>query len=201
MATNGDDSSRLLGEAELQDRRVSLLAKRARDLGIANPPDVPLIRWIGPEQWAAVYATCLRSAGFPAVEKGGSIEYGRVGVPESRAAAFNEALYRCEAQYSIHPQYQLPLSAAAFRRLYDWYVNESVPCLRRNGVSVPEPPSREVWVSEMQRGSVAGAADSPWQPFSSIPPKAREEVRKKCPQLPPWELIIEHPPIIEGLHG
>jgi hypothetical protein len=189
-----EDSGTRLGEADLRIRRDAYLKRVASDYGLGDMPEIELVRWVSPSNWATVQAECLREAGFPvAVQDGGIVAEGE-GIPEAQAGPFNEARYACAAKYTMHPQYQLPLSTTALGKLYDYYVEQAVPCLTREGVSVSEPPSREVWIARMRAAQAGGSTVDMWAPYRSVDPAEQERLAGICPQQPELELLIEFPP-------
>ncbi|MGY1745987.1 hypothetical protein [Blastococcus sp. SYSU D00695] len=74
------------------------LATLAADLGITDPPDVPVLRLVTPEQSEALVESCLAEHGYPLTE--GSHE-----VPNAEVGDFDLARYICLASYPIDPSY------------------------------------------------------------------------------------------------
>lgn len=70
-------------------------------------------------------------------------------------------------------------------------VNKTIPCLRRQGNTIPNPPAREVWIA-------AGA--NAWLPDDALIEQLgdRREVQRAldgCPKPKP-EDVMEHPPAL-----
>ncbi len=116
----------------------------------ANPtverPDVPVERIIRQSEWAEVVGDCVQGEGFPDVEIGddGSIGFSTEG--DAQRAPYDLAMYVCQARFPLDPRYSAPLDDDALGRLYDFYVDEQVPCLEGQGFDIPEPPSRQQFI-------------------------------------------------------
>lgn len=78
----------------VEEQRVNLAA----DFGIANPPEVPVVALVTPEEKEALVTACLAGRGY-------SLTDGFYEVPNSEMDAFNLANYICMASYPIDPSY------------------------------------------------------------------------------------------------
>ncbi len=189
------DSSSVLTEQQLLDLRSDRLTRTAQEMGLAHPPTVELVRWVDPTDMAPTRVACLADQGFAATADGGSgITYGEV--PPSQEEAFKAAVYTCEAKYSLHPYYELPKSAAALSKAYQWYTEVSTPCLKAEGYDISEPPSKEAWLAVATNG---GAYWSPWSevPIRALSPAQRQELERRCPQGPEPSEFLEHVPVLQ----
>ena len=149
----------------------------------AERPDVEQVRLIDPFEWAQVQAQCMRDEGFTdvVVLPDGGIKPGAGN--DQQQSAYALARYVCNAKYPIDPKYTAPLSEVQIRAVYDYFLNDLVPCLEDNGHSVPEPPSLEVFIETF--------ATSRWSPYtevfgsgSSVPMDEYYRVSAACPQWP-----------------
>lgn len=182
------DSSHQLTASEAEQAYRESLDDAAAAGSIQNPPSVPRIRFISPEELGSVRVDCLRDQGIPAKATEG-LGYSLGDVPASQGAAANLADYVCQAKFPLHPQYNLPASSAAKGLAYDWMVNQTIPCLKAQGLLIDSPPSREVWVA-------SGA--NAWLPDDDLLQqlKDRSAVQRAlaaCPQ-PRVSDMMEHPP-------
>lgn len=185
------DSSHQLTASEDEEAYRESLADAAAAGSIKSPPRVARIRFISPEELGSVRVDCLRDQGIPATATEG-LGYSLGDVPASQGAAANLADYICQARFPLHPQYNLPASAAAKGLAYDWMVTKTIPCLKAHGLLIDDPPTREVWVA-------AGA--NAWLPDDDLLQqlKDRPAVQRAlaaCPQ-PRTSDMIEHPPAIK----
>ena len=73
-------------------------ATLAADFGITDPPDVPVLRLVTPEQRGALVETCLAERGYRLTE-------GFYEVPTAETDAFDLANYVCMASYPVDPSY------------------------------------------------------------------------------------------------
>jgi hypothetical protein len=71
-------------------------AQLAAELGIADPPDVPVVALVTPEQRGPLVGGCLAGRGYPLVD-------GFHEVPVEETDAFDLATYVCLASYPIDP--------------------------------------------------------------------------------------------------
>ncbi|MDN5767423.1 MAG: hypothetical protein L0H78_16595 [Humibacillus sp.] len=200
VAASGDglDSSSLLSHEQLMNLRRDDLKRAASAQGIASPPEVALVRWTDLTNYAPTVVKCLEDAGFTATAVGGGgLELGEV--PKSQDKALGLASYMCAAKYTIHPYYNLPPSKTVLTKMYAWYTEVSAPCLRAQGIDVPEPPTQDTWVEEYSTSQPS------WLPWHSVPgPNSAnpsttgwDELERKCPQNPAPDAYLEHAPAID----
>lgn len=197
-SSDGLDSSNVLNQEQLLTLRRDDLKRAATAQGIASPPEVPLVRWTDPTNYAPTVVKCLAEAGFTATAVGGNgLEFDEV--PQSQDKARALANYTCAAKYTIHPYYNLPLSKSVLTKMYAWYTQVSAPCLRAHGIDVPEPPTQDTWIEEYSTSQPS------WLPWNSVPgPNSTnpsttgwDELERKCPQNPAPNAYLEHPPAID----
>lgn len=132
----------------------------AADMGIADPPEVAVVRRVTPQESQEVLRGCLRDAGWPQAADGG------IEVPVGQEEALDLALYVCYQQYPVKEKYAQPLTAAQLGVLYDWWVQHTVPCFEQRGWEVGEIPTREVFL-----------ANPVWLPAEPIAEQAGAEVQ------------------------
>ena len=162
------DAERLIEE------HLKYYADEAR---IADPtvkvPHVARVRFVDPSDSPTVLAECLRSEGFEAAaEPDGGLS---VGYPEEQHAAFALALYVCNAKYPPHPKYLAPLNESQREFVYDFLVNELVPCIEKAGFDVGEIPSLQAYLTD------AGTPRE-WVPMAEV--SAPGWLQYRCEQAP-----------------
>lgn len=74
-------------------------ADAAETFGITDPPQVPVVALVTPEEKEELMDACMTAAGWP------PDALFREGVPAERVAAVNLASYICEVSYPIDPSY------------------------------------------------------------------------------------------------
>ena len=128
----------------LRDAALARHVESMREQGFTGPQpaDVEFVRYISPDEWRRIRAQCFRDRVFDADETFyGGISFDRVpGDLPGRERRIQEAEYRCLVMYPVHPRYRQPLSPAQIRVIYDYYIDSLVPCLRRRGLEIPDPP-------------------------------------------------------------
>jgi hypothetical protein len=150
-------------------------------------PDVPMpstevVRVVSLDEWASVMADCLHDAGFPDVtaDDDGGISYSS---PADQASQLALAKYVCSAQYPIDPKYTDEPTDDMVGELYEYLTKVQVPCLEEQGITVPEPPSKTIYIESYGEGDT-------WVPYLAIPAEAYgdgtfDELQELCPQGPP----------------
>lgn len=149
----------------------------------AERPDVDRVRFVDPIEWPTVQAECMHAAGFPdtAVSPDGGLSPGALA--PGQEDAYLLARYVCVAQHPIDPKYSVPLTEQQIQAVYRYYVDDLIPCLEREGYTVPAPPSVEVFIETF--------GTSQWMPYAkvfgtdpSIPISEYYRVSAACPQWP-----------------
>lgn len=98
-------------------------------------------------------------------------------VPPSQQSAFNEALFECEALYTVDARALQPASPALLGVTYDYTVEWLIPCLARNGYPNVEPPTtRETFI----------ASGGAWDGY----PYSDDAVQERCPAQPPDAVVF-----------
>lgn len=176
---------------ELRDRRIAAEGERLLREGLIGslPEDAAFVRYVGPDEFATTHAECLRQQGFDATETAdGGISHGAV--PPEQAQALHEALHRCNIMYPVHPRYRERLTDEQRSRLYDYFVNELVPCLQAEGRRIGPVPSRETFIATFY-------TDESWHPYHSVGASNQREwarLNERCPQRPPIEELYGDEP-------
>lgn len=161
------------------------LADLAEMYGIQDPPQVEPIREITPAESKRVYDECMVERGWPVVN-------GHIRFTQDQRESLNMDQYICKAKYPIRQEYLQPLDEAAWGRVYDYWVSETLPCLESEGLVIAEPPTRETFVERRA-----------WTPDSDA---VRDQVRDRvgqgdypdiehvftevCPVSPPEEVRL-----------
>ncbi len=142
---HGDDVS----SSNNANRWEEDLAAVAEAAGITDPPVVTPVRTVSPEESKAVVDDCL-------VERGWSIDPdGSFSIHRTQQEQFEFDRYVCIASYPIGEIYLEPYDQRQWEVLYDYWVNEFIPCLASKGFDVVDPPSRETFL----------AAPEEWHPI------------------------------------
>jgi hypothetical protein len=103
-------------------------------------PTVPIIRYVNYLDEGPVLATCMHKAGYPHVAwtlNGGIVD---TDVKPVDRFPVEVAIYTCEAQYPSDPLELGYLSDAQQKYLYEYWSNQTVPCLRSHGAIVSDLP-------------------------------------------------------------
>ncbi|HEY8452598.1 MAG: hypothetical protein FWJ70_16410 [Micromonosporaceae bacterium] len=179
-----EPTAEALDEAEWMALYEKELAERAGELrlrGVDVPTDAEFVRFIEPDEYGRVHSACLRDQGFEAEETfDGGVQFGDV--PSELASAQQQAMYRCEVMYPVHPRYSLPLTDGQIRVIYDYFVGPLVDCLTAEGYDVPAAPPWETFLAD--HNSPKGA----WHPYDAVDPTTEaqwQQINEKCPQSPP----------------
>ncbi len=105
-----------------------------------------------------------------AVEPDGGLS---AGYRIEQQAAFSLALYVCNAKYPTDPKYLAPLNESQHEFVYEFLVNELVPCIEKAGFDVGEIPSFQAYLADagtprewvpMAEAVSAGLASVPLRP-------------------------------------
>ncbi|RIK14697.1 MAG: hypothetical protein DCC50_10430 [Acidobacteria bacterium] len=138
------------------------------------------------EEYDEVRLACMAEQGFPSTVD----QWEQEGIPfevghEDDLARAN---YVCTAMYPVDEKYLRPFSLHQLRLLYDWRVEQTVPCMRADGVEVPEPPSFETFV-----GEYAATGYRHWSPRSAVELPSEIEADPGfadwCPDTPPDDVL------------
>lgn len=163
---------------EYASLRADSGAQLAQVLGLKDPPDVPIVRYVDTDEIADVMDACLTEAGFLGHGDGG------YDIPDGQGQVFNLAMYVCRMQYPESPNYAWPWGKQQVEIQYDWTVEFVIPCLSDHGYTVTdEVPSRATFVDTW--------ATSPYYPFAQISVTEngaglkRAQLERACPQVAP----------------
>lgn len=152
-------------------------------------PNVPLVAWSKYGEFYPKLVECMRGQGWDVSLIGTrGMRYPNVGA--SQQAPMFLAEYECRSKYSEDPRYRQPLSAQQIGLMYDYAVGVTVPCLRREGYSPTQPPSRAVYIAGFGQ-------DASWDPYESVfgtgvvqeGSSQGQILEKKCPRQPPTSLL------------
>lgn len=158
----------------LIEQHLKFYADEAR---IADPtvkiPHVAPVRFVDPSEPPEAMAQCLRDEGFEAaVEPDGGLSSGyRI----EQQAAYSLALYICNAKYPPDPKYLAPLNESQREFVYEFLINELVPCIEKAGFDVGEIPSFQAYLAD------AGTPRE-WTPMAEV--SAPGWLQYRCDQAP-----------------
>ncbi|WP_157519089.1 hypothetical protein [Modestobacter sp. Leaf380] len=153
----------------------------AAGFGISDPPPVEVIRLVTPEDRQQLVADCLLEQGFDTAEIIDS------GLPSDQVAAYNLAEYVCAASYPINPDFMGAYTDRQISIQYDWTVDSVIPCLRAEGYTISDPPSREVFIETY--------TTDPFYPFAELfdlqlSNAEWNALEVRCPQIAPTNLLF-----------
>jgi hypothetical protein len=139
------------------------MAELAKEDGIKDSP-VPIIRWVTPEQANQAYGDCMKSQGLDVVIDPSDGPLGSVDVKSvpGQEAAQNHADWVCESEYPTMPDRDHGKTSEKTKRVYfDYYVNELLPCLAKQGYSIRDVPSFQVFADEYN-------TSKNWNPYATL---------------------------------
>ena len=120
------------------------LAERWSLIAGQNPalaaPKVPIVRYTNYLDEPSTIATCLRRAGYPKTVVTGANDVVDRALTPPETYSFDVAKYVCEAKYPRDPLELGYLSDAQEAFLYSYWQDNTVPCLRAQGLKVADLP-------------------------------------------------------------
>ena len=138
-----------MGDQEMDAARTAALDGERESYGLPEMAYPSLVRWVLREEIASVMVSCLASKGFVVTASSGGA--GITGpVPTEQNQAFGLALIECRAMYSIDPRLDAPPTEAQKALIYEYWSESVIPCVREQGLSMPDLPSRPTWLSDPQ---------------------------------------------------
>lgn len=144
------------------------------------------VRFIHPDEWTVVLAQCLTDHGWPVTTTpDGGIKYPNVGNAQQSEMQADDEL--CGRMFPVDPKYRQPLTVEQLTFLYDWFVNESIPCLEAEGYTNFDPPSLDVFIDTYDTEG--------WSPYrdlntDQLGPGAWYALQEACPQGPPVDELF-----------
>lgn len=146
------------------------------------------VRFVTVEEAAPVWVECIRAEGFPvSLLPGNGVGY--QDVPPAQGEAATAAGDLCMRRFPVDPLYLEPFNAAQLDFLYDFYTEESIPCLEGLGFTDFAPPARETFASTY-------GGQETWTPFGDITDEQMavtglgiEQAEQQCPQAPPSDQL------------
>jgi hypothetical protein len=167
------------------------LAERWKQVLPGNPtyprPKVAIVRYVNYLEEGTVLAECMHRAGYPHVAwslKGGIID---TDVKPVDRFPVEVAIYICEAQYPSDPLELGYLSDAQQKYLYDYWSDETVPCLRAHGATIPDLPA----VGQFGEGYTDVSALNPYDHAKLPDGVTQSYLFTACPPYP-GELYARH---------
>lgn len=145
----------------------------------------PVIREVAPEEQTEVYISCMGEYGY--VVRLDEVSGGRVVEWDlDQAESYWTAGYMCAAQYPLTPKYYQPYNAEQLRMLYDWQLEEAIPCLEGLGFTITEePPTFESFYGEY---AMTGAVV--WLAHRYVDGEIQNDTQDLCPPRPPTEVFF-----------
>lgn len=126
-------------------------------------------------------AECLTNQGFPTtVRPDDGISFSEI--TAEQVDAFHLEYYLCEARFPVDPAEFQVLTPHEIDSIYQYYVNELVPCLTREaGAEFTEIPTMQQFQENWETGR------NVWTPYLQVPEGNQEEwfrLNAECPQKP-----------------
>jgi len=103
-----------------------------------------------------------------------------VGYTKETAVVTRLAQYTCGVRFPVDPKYSAPLDNKQVERLYEFYVEDLIPCIEDLGLVVPAIPTFQVFVE-------AQAGDAAWNPVQQAvgsDPEKYAQVYASCETFP-----------------
>lgn len=158
--------------------REDLLQEWWQSSGLqGDPVPVDLVREVSNEEYEAAQIACMTEAGWPPTGQGLSF-----GAPPEQAETLGLALYTCMAQYPTRLAYLQPYDRAQLDLIYDWVLEETVPCYAEQGYDVTDVPTRDAFAGDYF------ATRTFWTPtrgLGNLGPQASIQLEETCPRMPP----------------
>jgi hypothetical protein len=156
----------------------------ARKFGLDNPPIVPVVREVSPEELFPLIDECMARAGFPPLEPG------TWSTPEDQFEAFESARFTCFAQYPIKVELDQPITASQALFIRNYWITSWIPCVQDRGITLDPPPTEQTLLDNWH---------SPEAWFPSVVlhdlhlDQARtDEILTACPEFPPMSQVVQH---------
>lgn len=145
-------------------------------------PEVDLVREVEDEEWLAVHVECMTASGFPPTNNNDQAV--RWDVTAEQTDAFALAEFTCSAQYPRLMAYQQPYSTDQLTLIYDWMIEETIPCLAGEGHEVTDVVSLDAFLaSYTPQGGF-------WTPEDGVPGGASFSALEACPHMPSQEVLF-----------
>jgi len=165
----------------------------AAALGVEDPPEVRMVRYIFAEERDATLRSCLEGEGYSLDNSG------LYSVPPNQAEAFATAQYVCAVRYPVDQRYAQPWTSDQVRIQYAWTNRFVVPCLEAQGYSIGDPPSEGTFVDTW--------SSDPWYPFAQVRLNVSAErfnvewakLEATCLQIAPSQVLWDSMTIDEWL--
>lgn len=162
--------------------REDLLREWWQNAGLDGEPlPVELVREVSDEEYAEVQRECMTEAGWPPEDEGLSWN-----APADQAEALGLAMYTCWAQFPTSIAFVQPYDYEQLDVIYDWVLDEAIPCYAEQGHIVKEVPSRESFAGEYF------ATRGFWTPTDGLDLGMNEtmELEEVCPRMPPRDVLF-----------
>lgn len=148
---------------------------------VSAPPAIDVKGWVLPEESGDYVDDCMTGLGYAVTD--GSYE----SIPDAQQSQFQFDRYRCSASYPVIPKYTFAYTDQNIGNIYDWMVEDSIPCLADQGHSISGVPSRATFISNYR----ASGPFFPYEQLVHLPPAEFQALESICPQWPPAEVIYE----------
>ena len=137
-----------------------------------------------PDEWAEAQAACVREQGFAAEGNNAERSVRFEPVPDEQQEAAQEAIASCQQRVQIDPRFNEDPDEQQLEATYDWYVNETIPCLEDEGFEANwDVPTFETFAARWP-------TPEQWNPYLQLtgPFEEVEQAQFTCPGIPFDEL-------------
>jgi len=137
-----------------------------------------------PDEWAEAQAACVREQGFAAEGNNAERSVRFEPVPDEQQEAAQEAIASCQQRVRIDPRFNEDPDEQQLEAKYDWYVNETIPCLEDEGFEANwDVPTFETFAARWP-------TPEQWNPYLQLtgPFEEVEQAQFTCPGIPFDEL-------------
>lgn len=176
----------LTTEAEKEASYREALERRARSLGITDPPTVQRRDWsTSPVEVDERVSACLNEKGWDTtVGPLDGIEYQNI--PASQKTAWSLANYECDAQHPLDPSIVQEWTPDQLNVVCTYWDEYYVPCMKDQGymVDISERPSREAWAAAFNTPDRISRRPE-YNLDRHVSEEQLAELEETCPQLPP----------------
>lgn len=147
------------------------------------------VRFIHPDEFAVVMVSCMADEGWTVTTTfDGGVKFPQV--TEEQAVEMEAAVWLCRREkYPTDPRYRQPLTPEQLTILYDWHVNQTIPCMEAEGFTGFDPPSLESFIENYEQ--------DPWSPYTDVDGQIRQlpeggwqHIVETCPTVPPIDLLF-----------
>lgn len=157
----------------------------AETLGVEDPPEVEVVRYVGSDEVDTVYRECMSGSGSGYSGDGvGFI------VPEGQESQFALAQYTCRMQHPVKQKYAQDWGKEQVQIQYQWTRDFLIPCLEEYGHPINSAlPSEAKFVETWDSDSYFPFEEVSLSVTGEEYNLAWAELESQCPQVAPGEVL------------